>query len=184
MKLTTILLLFVVILLIILIVLLVNGWPTGRRHEPTAIGKEFRQDLAQLRGEMLQHLDAIRGDIEHRNDSDRTISALFEQTERIMAMLQQQTGYKRIQKRKSERDAAVDAHIATGDSSMEETVATERETMYYARQLTLFPAEILGNEDDKDTGSEDSSEFISVPAADFDPDLDPPYDPDAELRNP
>ncbi|MEE9905673.1 MAG: hypothetical protein K4305_09665 [Chlorobium sp.] len=187
MMLTTILLLLAVILLIIVIVLQVTGWPEGGRHEPDATGKELRRDLAELRAEMMRHLHAIRGDIEDMNNPGRTISGLVEQTERITALLQQQTAYnRRGQKRKFDSDAAADAHIASCESCMEETVPSERETKYavrHVRQLTLFPAATVGSEADAATESGDSSEFISVPAADIDPDLDPPYDPDADSRD-
>lgn len=184
MMLTTILLFLVVILLVILISMQVSGWPAGRREKADATGRELHRDLAELRAEIMHSLHAIHGEIADLvpKDALKTISGLSRQLETVM-MQQQQEGSRKIQKRSPRMDTSAVIHVSAEDRGEEEPVSSSRERLFDERQLTLFPAAKVDDVNCVETESTEKIEFISIPAADFDPDLDPPYDPDADAGN-
>ncbi|MCF8216597.1 MAG: hypothetical protein K9I59_07245 [Chlorobium sp.] len=187
MMLTTIMLFVLFLLLIGLIAMHLTGWPSGCHNQEDTAGKELRRDLAELRAETLGRLHTIQRSIDElvRNDAGKMISILVQDIERAVAFqrAQQQSNQQAVirnsRKRRGSTDLSGEIYAMRDDLCHEESVSSPKQADLVGRQLTLFPDTV--SEDPAE--SVDTTEYISVPAADFDSDVDPPYDPDADHRS-
>ncbi len=181
--LTTLLLFVILILLVLLIVMHVTGWPERSRHEPDQFGIEFRREMAGLRAESVQILHGVKNELESllSDGIDEKIDLLIKRIDSSIAVMQTiPSGIRRRNPKKSCDEGLTDDPLPENSVAVETgRSSTAGNPILYERQFMLFPddeASVCATVRDVS----DAEEYISVPAADFDIDLDPPYDPDAQ----
>ncbi len=180
--LTTLLLSVILILLVLLIVMHVTGWPESSRHEPDQFGREFRREIAGLRAESAQILHSVKNELESlfSDGIDEKHDLLIKRIEASIALMQTTpSGVRKRISRKNSDEGRIDDPLpedcVTGEPGQRSTAGNP---LLFERQFMLFPDD-EANVCPAVGDVSEAEEYISVPAADFDMDLDPPYDPDA-----
>jgi hypothetical protein len=175
--------------LVVLAVLKAKGYLQAGLQETDAPIREIRRELAELRAEMVRSLRAIQIGLDELSHDDvlHALSGITERLERLTAIhqpvLSQGRGEKGAQEKRSALLAAMEpsgqrelsGSHAAGDERAGSGMPGDK------RQLSLFH-ETSGKrsgELPETEPEEEVVEYIRVPGASFDPDLDPPFDPDA-----
>lgn len=179
------LLVFIVALLVLLIFMQATGWPNSRSNDAEQLRRELLRELAGQRAESARSLHELKVELESLSGdgSGGKTGMLLKRVEEAVTLLQSiPVGVRKGNPKKNRdecRDEAPDSE--EGGEAECERQAPGRNPLLLQRQYVLFPFDepegispATPSADVPETG-----EYLSVPAADFDPDLDPPYDPDA-----
>jgi len=180
----TVLLSLILLLLAVQLVLHFTGRFPGAGLDIERLSMAFRRELAGQRAEILQHLHSLKSDVDalSRECAGENHDVLLNQVEYMIALLENS---QLTTRRRGPKKVTQDDPVAVLQSETEEMEEIFRcgvagKSLLRKRQIALFPAEDLAEDSVKGfQETPDTVEFESVPAADFDPDIDPPYDPDA-----
>lgn len=176
------LLLLIVLLLLLLILMQATGWPSGRRNDSEQLRRELLRELAGQRAESARNLHEVKVELESlfREGADDEKSALLlNRIEQAIMQLQATAAGTRKKKPKKSTDEYRFETPCPEEGEEGERLSGVKNPLLFQRQYALFPFDAPEGAAVSVDASE-TEEYLSVPAADFDPDLDPPYDPDAQ----
>lgn len=185
----TVLLFLILVLLVFLVVLQLGVLRSGAISKIDQLAREMRRELAGQRSDNLQNFHRLKGELEDLfDDRLREERGLLKQGLEwagFPAIDDNRSSEKSADRAVMHRDAAFQD---VGDSTARRSadLPEDGKAMLCTSQLALFPADSdLSEAGDCETGSPEQGtpqtepvEYLSVPAADFDPDSDPPFDPD------
>lgn len=179
--LTTVLLFLILALLVWLVILQLGLFGSGAAGGIEQLAREIRRELAGLRSDNLQNFHRLKGDIEDLfDDRMREESGLLEQgLERArLSAIESRPSVQNAKRAVMQGSPAI-RDMLESEAERAEAVLKEPGSTLLKRQLVLFSDDSgLCEAGCPEPVSPEPVEYLSVPAADFDPDSDPPYDPD------
>ncbi|MCF8382761.1 MAG: hypothetical protein K9G39_04080 [Chlorobium sp.] len=184
------LLFLIVVLLVLVIVMQATGWPAVRPNDADRLRRELLRELAGQRAESARGLHELKVELESllRDGADEKAVLLLNRVEQAITLLHAIAAgaRKRNLKQGTDEWRGEGSDPEEGGYGQTERVVAGRNPLLFQRQFALFsPDESSGIAACIPSADRsDAVEYLSVPAADFDPDLDPPYDPDVQAGSP